>query len=205
MLNLHLFLAHTVSDYSFTNPVKMYANKSLTFKLKHFVWIALVFLAFSFDSVFLSAAGIAAFMISLGFHSFVDYLRYKNMNKWMVEGISIGGFLILAFIFSGVFANSFVSPFFSLYLIGMVLVSVIPTQIFRMLNLIDPIENESDGISERIAMYIFIFGGAFWYAVLAAAFALVYRLIFRKKFNLTWIISPIIGIIIPIIFSFIIL
>lgn len=205
MLNLHLFLAHAISDYSFTNPMKMYGNKEFAFRLKHFLWMALVFLAFTFDSVLFSAIGIFAFILSLGLHTFVDFLRYRKLNKWLVEGISIGGFLVLAVIFSQLFAGSFVSPYFSNYLIGMILVSVIPTQIFRMLKLIDPLENESDGISERIAMYIFVFGGAVWYALIAAACAVIYRLIFRKKFNWTWIISPVLGIIVPLIFRLIIL
>ena len=204
MIYLNYFLAHTVSDYSFTNPMKLYGEKRFTELLKHLIWFVLVFLAFSFDVVFTSPVSMIIFCSALILHGVIDFLRLKKFNPWIVEGLSLVSFLIFAFIFSNQFVNSYITSYFSMYLIGMICVSVIPTQIMRMTKLIDPLENESEGISERLAMYIFICAGTFFYALAALLIALIYRLVVRKQADKTWWLSPLIGLTVPWFFKWII-
>jgi len=83
----------------------------------------------------------------------------------------------------------------------MVTVSVIPTQFMRMTGIIEKEAAESDGISERLAIYIFICAGRIWFALIAVAVALIYRLIIRKKVEKEWWISPLLGLTIPWIFK----
>lgn len=204
MFYLNYFLAHTVSDYAFTNPMKLYGEKRVTELLKHTIWFVLVFLAFSFDVVFSNPLNIVIFISALILHAIIDFLRYRKFNPWMVESLSVITFLLYSFIFSSRFVNSFITSYFSLYLIGMVCVSVIPTQIMRMSKLIEPLENESEGISERLAMYIFICAGQYLFAVAAVLVALVYRLVVRKKVDRTWWLSPLIGLTLPWFFKIVI-
>jgi len=201
---LNYFLAHTVSDYAFTNPMKLYGEKRIFEILKHTIWFVLVFLAFSFDVVFSNPLNIVIFVSALILHTIIDFLRFRKFNPWMVESLSIFTFLLFSFIFSSRFVNSFITSYFSLYLIGMVCVSVIPTQIMRMTKLIDPLENESEGISERLAMFIFICAGQYLFAVAALLIALVYRLIVKKEFDRTWWLSPLMGLTLPWFFKIVI-
>jgi len=194
---LNYFLAHTVSDYAFTNPMKLYGEKRFFELFKHMIWFVLVFLAFSFDVVFSNPLNIVIFVSALILHGIIDFLRLRKFNPWMVETVSIFTFLLLSFIFSSQFVNSYITSYFSLYLVGMITVSVIPTQIMRMTKLIDPLENESEGISERLAMYIFICAGQYLFALAALVIALVYRFIVKKKVDRTWWLSPLIGLTLP--------
>ncbi len=204
MIGLHFFLAHTVSDYSFINPMKLKGSGDIKKWTKHVIFVVLVFLAFGFDTLFNSPLGIISFFAALAFHFAIDYLRFKDKSDKLIELVSLLGFLVFALIFSGQFSNSYITPIFALYLIGMITASVIPTQMFRIFGIIDVKDNESDGISERLAMFIFVFSGSIWLGVLAAVAGLIYRLIFRKKFSKLWVLSPIIGFIIPLIFKAII-
>jgi len=201
MLALNLFLAHSVADYSFTNPMKLYGQRDRKELLKHFLWIVLVFLAFTFDITFHSITALTVFFAAVALHFIIDFLRIRKKNQWVVEAVSFGGFLILSIIFSQLFKNSYITPYFSLYLIGMVTVSVIPTQFMRMTGIIEKEAAESDGISERLAIYIFICAGRIWFALIAVAVALIYRLIIRKKVEKEWWISPLLGLTIPWIFK----
>lgn len=204
MFYLNYFLAHTVSDYAFTNPMKLYGEKRIFEILKHTIWFILVFLAFSFDVVFSNPLYVVIFVSALILHAIIDFLRLRKFNPWMVESLSLFSFLLFSFIFSSQFDNSFITSYFSLYLIGMVCVSVIPTQIMRMTKLIDPLENESEGISERLAMYIFICAGQYFFAAAALLIALVYRLIVKKSVDRTWWLSPLIGLTLPWFFKIVI-
>jgi hypothetical protein len=91
-----------------------------------------------------------------------------------------------------------------MYLVGMVTVSVIPTQIFRMIGWIPKIDNESEGISERLAIFIFILALNWLLALVSIGCAVVYRLIFKKKNHPLWLISPALGIAVSLLFRWII-
>jgi membrane-bound metal-dependent hydrolase YbcI (DUF457 family) len=78
LLSLNFFLAHTVSDYSFTNPMKLYGNTDLKDLVKHSLWTVLVFLAFSFDVAFSSATTAIIFSCAIVLHFIVDYLRIRR-------------------------------------------------------------------------------------------------------------------------------
>ena len=204
MLSLNFFLAHVVSDYSFSNPMKLYGNKDVKELSKHFLWTALFFLAFSFDVVFSSASTVFIFVFAIILNVLIDYMRIRNINSWIVESISLVLFLAYAMIFSYLFKNSFITPYFSMYLIGMICVSVIPTQIMRMTGIIDKMEAESEGISERLAMYVFICAGKPLFALIIPVIAFLYRKFVIKDFDKSWWLSPLIGFVIPWIFKFLI-
>ncbi len=204
MLALHLFLAHSVADYSFTNPMKLYGERSLLTILKHTAWFVLVFLAFTFDTVFSSGFGIALFSGSLILHFCVDFLRISKKNVWWVETFSWISFLVIGIVSSAFFTNSYITPPFATYLVGMVAVSVIPTQIFRMVGWIHPTDNESEGISERLAIFIFVLALNWLLALVSIGFALSYRLIFKKKSHSLWWISPSLGFAVSLLFRWII-
>jgi len=184
--------------------MKLYGERHFGELIKHLIWFVLVFLAFSFDVVFTNPFSTVIFVVALILHSIIDFLRLRKFNPWMVELTSLFSFLLLSIIFSGQFANSFITSYFSLYLIGMIFVSVIPTQFMRMTKVIDPLENESEGISERLAMYIFICAGNYLFALAAVIIALVYRLIVKKQFDTTWWLSPLIGLTLPWFFKIVI-
>lgn len=203
MLALHFFLAHTIADYSFSNPMKMYGTKSIASTLKHLLWYILVFLAFSFDTVFSSALGISFFVGSVALHFLIDYFRYSNKKPWWVESLSWISFFVVGVLSSTLFSNSYISAVFAMYLTGMVLVSVIPTQLFRMLRWIDPMENESDGISERLAIFIFLVAQNWLFTLISIGCGILYRLIFRKKFDRIWWLSPTIGVTVAFLFRWI--
>ncbi|MGB4201138.1 MAG: hypothetical protein WBK65_06990, partial [Thermotogota bacterium] len=109
MLALHLFLAHTVADYSFTNPMKLYGEGSSWAILKHAAWFAVVFLAFTFDTVFSSGYGITLFFGSLILHGCIDFLRFKNKTVWRVEAFSWISFLAIGVISSAFFTGSYIT------------------------------------------------------------------------------------------------
>jgi len=184
--------------------MKLYGEKHIFEILKHTIWFVLVFLAFSFDVVFLNPLNLVIFFSALCLHAIIDFLRFRKFNPWMVETLSICTFLLFSLLFSRQFVNSFISSYFSMYLIGMICVSVIPTKIMRMAKLIDPLENESEGISERLAIYIFICAGQFLFAGVALVIALAYRFIVKKKVDRTWWISPLIGLTVPWVFKIVI-
>ncbi len=204
MIALHLFLAHAVADYSFTNPMKLYGMIQTSQRLKHFCWVILVFLAFTFDITLTSFPGALILCGGLAIHFLTDLFRWKKQNPWIVELISLGAFLLYGMIVSSFFADSFLSPYFSTYLIGMVAVSVLPTQVFRMMGGLQAMDNESDGISERLAMFIFGIAQQYLFLAIAIGAALVYRILFRKKPNWVWVASPLIGLFVSLIFRWII-
>jgi len=204
MLALHLFLAHTVADYSFTNPMKLYGEGSSWAILKHAAWFAVVFLAFTFDTVFSSGYGITLFFGSLVLHGLIDCLRFKNKKVWWVETVSWLSFLAIGIFSSVFFTGSYITPAFAMYLVGMVSVSVIPTQIFRMIGWIPKMENESDGISERLAIFIFILALNWPLALASIGCGLSYRLIFRKMTPPLWWVSPTLGIAVSLLFRWVI-
>jgi hypothetical protein len=86
----------------------------------------------------------------------------------------------------------------------MIFVSVIPTQIMRMSGIMDKMEAESEGISERLAMYVFICAGKPLFALIIPVIAFLYRKIIKKDYDKSWWLSPVIGFTIPWIFKFII-
>jgi len=184
--------------------MKLYGEKRVFEIIKHCIWFVLVFMAFSFDVAFSSTLNGVIFASALALHFLIDFLRFRKINPWIVESCSIVSFLLLSILFSHLFVNSYISSYFSMYLIGMISVSVIPTQFMRMTKVVDPMENESEGISERLAMYVFICAGNYLFALTAILIALVYRLIVKKQFDKTWWLSPLIGGVVPWFFKFII-
>jgi len=180
----------------------LYRNKKWTDLAKHSIWMLLVFLAFSFDVLFSSVGGLLIFLGACAMHFGIDVLRVKNQNQWLVEGLSLSLFLVYALALSFPFAASYVSPYFALYLTGMVCVSVIPTQLFRMLGVVDRNATESEGISERLALFIFLLAGQYWFALIATVAAFLYRSFMPGlKPTKLWWLSPLLGWTLPFLFK----
>ncbi|HEY8542276.1 MAG TPA: hypothetical protein VIL29_07820, partial [Pseudothermotoga sp.] len=117
-------------------------------------------------------------------------------------GIAVA--LIVNLIFAPLLQNSYLSPEFVLYLMGMSVVSVAITYIFRNYYPADEFLPDVDGISERLAIFVFILASKPLLAIASIGIGLLYRLIFVKKVNHTWWISPVSGVILSLIWKWII-
>ncbi|AEH50970.1 hypothetical protein [Pseudothermotoga thermarum] len=199
----HFLLGHIVADHAFTNNAKIrkYSGSKL---VGHILWSILAILAFTFDVVFSSTKGMILFLVLAFVHAVLDILRvkYYPVSRRIVDVIEAAG-IGFAFLINGIslklLANSYLSAEFVFYLLGMSTVSVGVTYFFR--NFYPGNENlaDVDGISERLAIYIFLLASKPFYVFISIVVALIYRLLFVKKVDHTWWISPMSGIIISII------
>lgn len=198
MFPVHVIVAYLTADYAFTNTNKIKAmdRKEL---FKHWIWVVLIFLVFTFDTLLKTFYGPIILMILLGFHFYNDLLKKKNLL--LSEFLGITTSFVINIIFIKQLRNSYITPEFSFYLLGMLLVSVVVSTIGRSLKIIDEDSTDSDGISERLAIYIFLYAGQYLWVFMSIITALVYRLIVQKKANSYWLLSPLLGIIIGILWK----
>ncbi|AKI97616.1 hypothetical protein [Kosmotoga pacifica] len=197
---LHLLVVYLVADHAFVNSYKLKDLERLNF-WKHFIWAALVFLAFTFDSLLTSSLGILLFSFAIAGELGILYMR-KSLPDDLIEIIAVGYFLILSFLSRNYFKDSYITPQFCWYLLGMLLVTVGVTYFFRK-GIVTKEEKDSVGISERLALYIFTFAGLFeWLAIVTLA-GFLYRLFFSKTSKWEWVLSPIFGIGISIVWLFV--
>ncbi|OAA30411.1 hypothetical protein AT15_10240 [Kosmotoga arenicorallina S304] len=188
---LHFLVSYLVADHAFVNSYKLKDLEKLNY-WKHFIWAALVFLAFTFDSLLTTSLGILLFAAAVAGELGVLYLR-KVLADDFVEVIAFGYFLLLSFLSRDLFENSYVTTQFCWYLLGMLLATVGVTYFFRK-GVVSRVEKDSVGISERLALYIFTFAGLFeWLAIVVLA-GILYRLFFSKTGKIEWLLSPILGI-----------
>lgn len=208
MLPLNILLGHVVADHAFTNNAKIrtYSGSKL---VGHIAWSVLAILAFTFDTLLKSTIGIAIILIFSLVHAVLDVLRVKwyRKNKRIVDIIELTGIavaLVVNLIFAPLLRNSYLSPEFVLYLMGMSVVSVAITYIFRNYYPADEFLPDVDGISERLAIFVFILASKPLLAIASIGIGLLYRLLFVKKVNHTWWISPVSGVILSFIWKWII-
>ncbi|MBO8161243.1 MAG: hypothetical protein H0Z24_06360 [Thermosipho sp. (in: Bacteria)] len=192
---LHLFLGHYVADHGFTNNSKIRHLKGWKI-LEHMIWSVFAILAFTFDTLLFEVPFILFSFI--GIHLVLDYLRIKSVKKWHYHLIEIAGIIIaLAFnyLVSGYFKTSYLSKEFVLYLLGMALVTTALSYFFR--NFYPAKENFEDleGISERLAFFVFLLAGKPYFAFISLILGLLYRIWKVKKFDHVWWISPLFAII----------
>lgn len=187
---LHLLVAYYVVDHAFVNNTKL--SKIDDRKLWiHFFWVVLVFLAFTFD-VFLSRPlGILILIFSIGITVTLDMGRKKLPNS-LIEVLAFFILLLLTLLGRTYLENSFVTPEFSWYLLGMLLTTVGVTYFLRRI-VIPEGATDSIGIAERMSIFIFILAGQWIWALVAVAAALLFRIVFSKDGKKEWLISPAAG------------
>lgn len=203
---VHLFLAHFVADHGFTDNTRIRTYKG--YKLfEHIIWSIFALLVFTFDTLLKSQRGIIVLSTMAIIHVFGDILRTKitDLKKMHIFELSE---LVIAFILNllvaDLFVYSYISKEFAQYLLGMSVVSMAVTYIFRNFYPGDLNYNDLDGISERLAFFVFFLAKNYMFAVISLGLGFLYKLWKRRKFEYTWIVSPVLGIVITIIWKFLI-
>jgi len=205
VLALHLFLGHVVADHAFTNNAKIRTYKGSKL-FGHILWSFFAILTFTFDVFLYSKLGTALLFGFFAIHALLDVLRVKVYPRGTpLHLVELAG-LASAFIFNVMGMNllnrSYLSNEFVLYLLGMSAVSVGVTYFFRNFYPKDEFMSDIDGISERLAVFIFLLASKPLFVFLSLVIALFYRLIFVKKFDHTWWISPASGLLISLAWRF---
>lgn len=208
MLPLNILLGHVVADHAFTNNAKIrtYSNGKL---IGHIFWSILAILAFTFDTLLKSFVGILVLVGFSSVHAVLDVLRVKwyKKNKRIVDLVELVGIavaLVVNLLSVGSLRNSYLSPEFVMYLMGMSVVSVGITYVFRNYYPAEEFLPDVDGISERLAIFVFVLASEPLLVVVSIAIGLLYRLIFVKKVNHTWWISPASGLVLSFVWKWII-
>mgnify|MGYP000860486315 CR=1 FL=1 len=204
---IHLFLAHFVADHGFTDNTKIRSYKGSKL-IGHIIWSILAFLAFTFDTLLNTTRGLTVLFIMIAIHILGDVLRVKldgSVGKiHILELILIAISLFLNIFVADLLAYSFISKEFALYLLGMAVVTMAVTYIFRNFYPGDLEYNDLDGISERLAFFVFFLAKNYLFAFLSLLLGYLYRLWKVKKFTPTWWISPLLGVAITIVWKFIV-
>lgn len=206
MLPLHLFLGHVVADHAFTNNAKIRTYKGSRL-VGHILWSFFAILAFTFDVFLYSKLGILILTLFFIVHAVLDVLRVKLYPKKRLLDLVEASGLVFAFFFNMLGAkllnNSYLSNEFVMYLLGMSVVSVGITYFFRNFYPKDEFMSDIEGISERLAVFIFLLASKPLFVFLSLVIAFFYRLIFAKKPNHTWWISPLSGLLISLVWRLI--
>gem|GEM_PF-114551 len=199
MFPFHLFLGHVVADHGFTNNAKIreYSGWKL---MGHMIWSVFAILAFTFDVVFESVSGTVVFFVAVAVHLMGDVLRvylHRRGKKRAIDLLEISllaVFLILNLYIKDLFANSYLTSEFVFYLLGMNAVSVAITYLFRNFVPGDSKISDIEGISERLAFFVFLLAGKEVFAFLSLALGFLYRLWKFRKPDVRWWLSPALGV-----------
>ena len=195
----HFLLGHVVADHAFTNNEKIRKYKGLKL-FGHIVWSFFAILAFCFDTIFNSLKGIVIFTSFFVLHTVVDILRVKYSKRRRIvdilELIALSGAFFCNLMIFDLLRSSYLSPEFVYYLLGMSVVSVGVTYIFRNFYPGVPEMSDIEGISERLAFFVFMLAGKFLFAFLSLVLGFLYRLWRIKKSDATWWMSPSLGVVI---------
>ncbi|ABS60781.1 hypothetical protein [Fervidobacterium nodosum] len=200
---LHLFLAHFVADHGFTDNTKIRTYKGYKL-IEHIIWSLFALLAFTFDTLLKSTRGIIVLSIMAIIHVSGDILRTKIKNVNYIHMLELSELviaLILNYLVADLFVYSYISKEFAIYLLGMAVVTMAVTYFFRNFYPNDLQYNDLDGISERLAFFVFFLANNYLFAFLSLALGFLYRLWKVKKFSHTWWLSPLFGIAITIIWK----
>ncbi|RKX52129.1 MAG: hypothetical protein DRP25_02935 [Thermotoga sp.] len=193
----HFLLGHVVADHAFTNNEKIRKYKGLKL-FGHIVWSFFAILAFCFDTIFNSLKGVVIFTSFFVLHTVVDILRVKYSKRRRIvdilELIALSGAFLGNLMIFDLLKSSYLSPEFVYYLLGMSVVSVGVTYIFRNFYPGVPEMSDIEGISERLAFFVFMLAGKFLFAFLSLVLGFLYRLWRIKKFDATWWMSPSLGV-----------
>ncbi|PLV59443.1 hypothetical protein [Thermotoga sp. KOL6] len=206
MFPFHLLLGHVVADHGFTNNAKIREYKGWKL-IGHMIWSVFAILAFTFDVIFKSTQGTIVFFISVIVHIAGDLFRVKLHKKGKKRAIDfletslLIVFFFLNFSIRNIFANSYLTSEFIFYLLGMNVVSVAVTYIFRNLIPGDPKISDIEGISERLAFFVFLLADRKLFAFLSLVLGFLYRLWKFKKPDVRWWMSPVLGVVLSAIWN----
>lgn len=194
--NLFL-LIYAASDYAFSNNSLIYKHDKKEIQ-KAFIWTILITLSLTFD-LLTSLTGLLSVTIYTVILLGLTFLKSRSNSKgWYISSELINVGLAIAFTIplSGwISSNSYLQPPFVNYLLGLTVISVVFTDIFRRLEYIPIKSGDSDGNFERILLFVFVMALQWWYIALTLAGMIVYRLIRYRKFSKMWLISPAVGIV----------
>lgn len=198
---IHLFLGHYVADHGFTHNSKL--RKLSGWKLiEHMIWSVFAILAFTFDTLLKNAPVILFTFIAI--HLVLDVLRVKITKKLYYHILELSGIviaLIFNFMVKKYFYMSYLSKEFALYILGMALVTTALTYFFRNFYPNDEMFEDLEGISERLAFFIFFLANKPFFAFLSLLLGFLYRLWKVKKFDHVWWISPLFAVIFSVIWK----
>ncbi|MEJ5257042.1 MAG: hypothetical protein WHS64_02190 [Fervidobacterium sp.] len=199
---IHLFLAHFVADHGFTDNAKIRHYKGYKL-LEHIVWSIFALLAFTFDTLLKSRTGIIVLVSMMAIHVLGDVMRTKIANITRIHILEVG-LLSIAFVLNlfvaDEFVNSYISKEFAMYLLGMAVVSMAVTYFFKNFYPGNEEYNDLDGISERLAFYVFFLGNNYLLAFLSLGLGLLYRF-WKTKPSHVWWISPMSAVLISILWK----
>jgi len=187
----HFVVAYLAADHAFVNNHRIGRLPAGKF-FGHLVWSTLVILAFTFDVLLKDTAGFMIFISFLLIHIFLDILRRYGVIHHILEILALGTAFIYTVLFKTRFESSYITPEFSMYLLGMLIVTAGWTFLFR--EMMEEGYKDSVGVSERLAIYIFAFAGMHFWVFISAIAGLAYRVGFEKKKDISWILSPLLGI-----------
>ncbi|CCU83822.1 conserved membrane hypothetical protein [Mesotoga infera] len=190
---LHLLVAYYVVDHAFVNNKKLAKMDDKKFWL-HFVWVVLVFLAFTFDVFLSNPLGILILILSIGLTVTLDMGR-KRLSNELIEIIAFFLLLFLTLLGRSFLIESFVTVEFSWYLMGMLLTTVGVTYFLRG-RIIKEEATDSIGIAERMSIFIFILANQWTWVIISVAAGFAFRAAFSKEKKTEWIISPVAGVLI---------
>ena len=198
---MHLVLGHVVADHSFTNNYKIRSYKG-TKLLGHMAWSVFAILAFTFDTLLNNTRGMIVLGSFMAFHIWGDFERVRlngSGKKRMIdllELLLLAGAIVANWMVYDRFNQSFLTSEFVYYLMGMSVVSTGVTYLFRNFYPGPEDISDIDGISERLAFFIFLLSGKIGLAYLSLALGFLYRILKLRKYNPTWWMSPLLGILI---------
>lgn len=203
---VHLLLGHFVADHGFTDNTKIRNYKGYKL-IEHIIWSLFALLAFTFDTLLKSTRGIVFLSTMAIIHVAGDIIRTKLKRSVEYHILELVELLIasaLNFFVSDLFSYSYISKEFAIYLLGMSVVTMAVTYVFRNFYPNNPEYNDLDGISERLAFFIFFLGKNYILAFLSLGIGFLYKLWKRKKYEHTWLASAVLGILITLIWKFLI-
>ncbi len=207
IIPLHLFLGHVVADHGFTNNAKIREYRGLKL-VGHMVWSILAILAFTFDTLLKTLEGRMVLLASFLVHVAGDYLRTEfhrlGKKRWIdfLELFELIFFFVVNWYFKDLLNASYLSTVFVFYLIGMNLVSVAATYFFRNFKPGNPNISDIEGISERLAFFVFYLAGKPLFAFLSLLIGFLYRLWKFRKPREDWWVSPAWGILVSVLWKF---
>ncbi|HAA85399.1 MAG TPA: hypothetical protein DCE14_03495 [Kosmotogaceae bacterium] len=192
---VHFLSAYLIANHAFVNNAKLrtYDERKL---IRHFIWVALVFLALTFDVLLASAGGIAILGLAVVLNFGLRFLD-KKIPNFIVELLAVVVFVSLSAITYARFEISYITPVFSWYLCGMLVVTVGVTYFFRR-TIISKLSADSIGITERLVIFIFLFAGHYEWVAITVLGGVLYRLVFSKDSKTEWIASPVAGVLVSV-------
>jgi len=202
----HLFLGHVVADHGFTNNAKIREYRGWKL-IGHMIWSVFAILAFTFDVIFQSTTGVVVFLVSVVVHLTGDLLRvylHRKGKKRLIDLLEVALlviFLVLNAAVKDLFKGSYLTAEFVFYLLGMNAVSVAVTYVFRNFVPGDPKISDIEGISERLAFFVFLLAGKDLFAFLSLALGFLYRIWKFKKPDVRWWMSPVFGVLISVLWN----